>query len=116
MVKFIIMGKGYIYLLLTIDVDGSLICKIGVTKRLVDLRISEHQTGNPNKITVHSSYKSVNYFKVEKWMLRKYKFQSTEVNNEWRKLTDEQVFSFIDDCKDADDTIKFLLENNELYK
>lgn len=111
-----VMNKGYVYLLLTIDLDGGLICKIGVTKRLVSLRISEHQTGNPNKIKLECLYKTPNYNKVEKWMHRKYRSQVTEANNEWRKLTEDQVSSFVDDCKEADETIKFLLENNSFFE
>jgi hypothetical protein len=53
--------------------------------------------------------------KVEQWLHRKYQTR-TEAKNEWRTLTDEQVFSFLNDCKEADDNIQFLLDNNSLYK
>jgi hypothetical protein len=106
---------GYIYLLLQIDNNNEETYKIGVTKRNVNIRVSELQTGNPNKISLHKMYESKNYLKVEQWLHRQYQTK-TEAKNEWRILTDEQVFSFIDDCKRADDNIQFLLDNNSLYK
>ena len=106
---------GYVYLLLQIDFDGNESYKIGVTKRDVNIRVSELQTGNPNKINLHRKYESPNYLKVEKWLHRKYQTK-TEAKNEWRTLTNEQVFSFHDDCQTADDNIQFLLDNNSFYK
>lgn len=109
------MIMGYVYLLLQLDFEGNESYKIGVTKRDVNIRISELQTGNPNKISLHRKYESKNYLKVEKWLHRKYQTK-TEAKNEWRTLTDEQVFSFLNDCQVADDNIQFLLENNSLYE
>ena len=57
----------------------------------------------------------VKSLKVERWLHRKY-FVKTEAKNEWRSLSNEEVFSFIDDCKEADNNISFLLENNPFYK
>lgn len=109
------MIMGYVYLLLQTDIDGNESYKIGVTKRDIKIRLSELQTGNPNKIVLLKQYESKNYLKVEQWLHRKYQTK-TEAKNEWRILTNEQIFSFIDDCKTADDNIQFLLENNSLFK
>ena len=106
---------GYVYLLLQTDIDGNESHKIGITKNDPNLRVKQLATGNPNKISLLKQYESKNYLKVEGWMHRKHSGSKTEAKNEWRTLTDEQVFSFIDDCKEADETIKFLLENNSLY-
>ena len=109
------MIMGYVYLLLQIDFEGNESYKIGVTKRDVNIRVSELQTGNPNKISVHRKYDSKNYLKVERWLHRKYQTR-TEAKNEWRTLTDEQVFSFLNDCQTADDNIQFLLDNNSFFE
>jgi hypothetical protein len=45
----------------------------------------------------------------------KYSAYKTEAKNEWFQLEDKHVFSFLDDCKKADDVIQFLLENNEFF-
>jgi hypothetical protein len=106
---------GYVYLLLSISTDGEETHKIGVTKRDPNIRIKELSTGNPFTIRLLRSYESNNYLKVEHWMHRKHFASKTESKNEWRSLTAEAVFSFLDDCKEADDNIKFLQENNSLY-
>lgn len=106
---------GYVYLLLMVDNSGNESHKIGITKRDVNIRISELQTGNPNKISLLRKYQSKNYLKVERWLHRKHSGSKTEAKNEWRVLADEFVFSFISDCKEADETINFLLDNNSLY-
>jgi hypothetical protein len=110
------MIMGYVYLLLQIDSDGLESHKIGITKNDPNKRVKQLQTGNPNKISLLRSYESKNYLKVERWLHRKHSGSKTEAKNEWRTLTDEQVFSFHDDCKEADDNIQFLLDNNSLFK
>ena len=105
----------YVYLLLSVTPDNMETHKIGISKNPVK-RIRNLQTGNPNKIILLNQYLTNNYLKVEQWMHRKYSNQTTDVNNEWRTLSNEQVFSFISDCEEADDNIKFLLENNSLYR
>ena len=107
---------GYVYLLLQTDIDGHESHKIGISKNDPKLRVKQLQTGNPNKISLLNHYMSLNYLKVEQWLHRKYSTSKSEAKNEWRILTNEQVFSFIDDCKEADENIKFLLENNSFYK
>lgn len=107
---------GYVYLLLQVDTDGLEKHKIGITKNDPKFRVKQLQTGNPNKVSLLKSYASINYLKVERWMHRKYGFLKTEAKNEWRVLSDEQVFSFLDDCKEADDNINFLLENNSVFE
>lgn len=107
--------KGCVYLLSIADNSGNEYFKIGITKRDIKKRISELQTGNPNEVSLLHAYESKNYKKVEKWMHRKHGQSKTLAKNEWFTLTDEQVFSFIEDCKEADKTISFLLETNPFF-
>ena len=106
---------GYVYLLLEIDRSDNESYKIGISKRDPAKRVKELQTGNPNTISVARMYQSDNYLKVEKWLHKKYSYLKTEANNEWRMLEPEHVFSFIEDCKEADDIITFLQKNNHFY-
>jgi hypothetical protein len=109
------MIMGYVYLLLQIDFDGNESYKIGITKNDPNKRVKQLQTGNPNKISLHRKYETKNHLKVEQWLHRKYQIK-TEAKNEWRTLTNEQVFSFLDDCKTADENIQFLLDNNSFFE
>jgi hypothetical protein len=107
---------GIVYLLLSVDVMGNEVYKVGVTKNTTTKRISQLSTGNSDKIQLIKEYKSENYKKVEKMMHVKYAPYKTEANNEWFSLKAEHVISFLDECKKADETISFLLKNNPFYK
>jgi len=107
---------GYVYLLSTVTPDGMTErFKIGVTKRKIETRIRELQTGNSEPITLLKSYQSENYVKVENLLHKKYLGSKANANNEWFKLEDKYVMSFEKDCEEADDTIKLLLENNPFF-
>jgi len=104
---------GYVYLLMTNSGDGE-VFKIGITKNEPIKRVKQLSTGNDNKITLINSYQSDNYLKVEHSLHRKYQ-TLTEAKNEWRKLSLEELSSFIKDCEEADEIINFLLKNNPFY-
>ena len=106
---------GYVYLILEGNVHGEELHKIGITKNDPQLRVKQLQTGNPNQVSLLKHYESENYKKVERWMHRKYGQSKTLAKNEWFQLTDEQVFSFIEDCKEADKNISFLKEHNPFF-
>lgn len=106
---------GYVYLILEVNIRGEELHKIGITKNDPNLRVKQLQTGNPNQVSLLQAYESVNYKKVEQWMHRKHAQSKTLAENEWFNLTNEQVFSFKDDCKKADETISFLKDNNPFF-
>lgn len=106
---------GFIYLLIQVDPNGQELYKIGISKNDPKLRLRQLQTGNPNKISLLNYYQSINYLKIERLLHKKYNVK-TNAKNEWRTLTNDDVFSFINDCKKLDETIKFLIKENHFYK
>jgi len=106
---------GYVYLFLEVDNEGNETYKIGITKNDPNKRIKQLQTGNPRKISLIKFYQSENYLKVESWLHKKYSIK-TEAENEWRSLSDEEIFSFHEDCKKADEIITMMLKENHFYK
>lgn len=106
---------GYVYLFLEVDNEGVETYKIGITKNDPNKRIKQLQTGNPRKISLIKFYQSENYLKVERWLHKKY-FNKTEAENEWRSLSDEEIFSFHEDCKKSDEIITMMLKENHFYK
>jgi negative regulator of genetic competence, sporulation and motility len=106
---------GFVYLLVQVSPEGPETYKVGVSKNSIEKRISQLQTGNPNKIMLLNFYESENYKKVERIMHRRYHKEKTLAKNEWFTLTNTQVFSFLIDCIEADKTVKFLKENNAFY-
>ena len=107
---------GYVYLLLEVDKDGNERHKIGITRKSVNKRIKQLSTGNSNKIQCLHSFQTEHFFKVERWLHKKYNLQKTETKNEWFTLTNEQVANFIDDCIEIEKKVVYLLENNPFYK
>lgn len=87
--------------------------KIGITKGDVSKRIRELSTGNSNEIILINQYQSENYRKIEGMLHRKFFMNRTK--GEWFELTNEQVFSFTEEAKKADELISFLKENNYFY-
>lgn len=107
---------GCVYLLMEVDVAGNERYKIGFSTKHPDTRVKALQTGNPNVITLVAFYETYNYQKLERWLHGKFGAHKTEADNEWFALTNEQVGSFIDTCKEIDKTIKLLIEQNPFYK
>lgn len=107
---------GYVYLILEVDKNGNERHKIGFSKNHPERRVKQLKTGNSNNINLLNFYETSNYQKLEKWLHGSFANQKTEANNEWFTLTNEQVSGFINSCKKADETIKFMMENNPFYK
>ena len=107
---------GYVYLILEVNQHGEEYHKIGVSKNPPQKRLKQLSTGNPNEIRILNAYESINYKRVEKWLHSRYCTQKTLSNNEWFVLSNEQVLSFIDTCKKADETISLLLKENPFFK
>ena len=108
--------NGYVYLICEVDSYGGEKYKIGETKNDPEKRLKTLKTGNPNEIFVLLKYYSENYKKIERWLHKKYFAQKTISKNEFFYLSNEQVISFLEDCKEIDKTITFLKETNHFYK
>jgi hypothetical protein len=107
---------GYVYLILEVNQHGEEYHKVGISKNHPEKRLKQLSTGNPNEIRVLNVYESVNYKKVERWLHSRYCNKKTLADNEWFSLTDEDVFSFMDICKKADETISLLIKENPFFK
>ncbi len=106
---------GTVYLLSEWNVTDSVMrYKIGITKNSVEKRVKQLSTGNSSEIIILRKYESVEYKKIEKMLHNQ--FSTKRSKGEWFILDDDDVFSFIDKCTEAEDLIKFLRENNSFYK
>jgi hypothetical protein len=106
---------GYVYLLLEVDANGDESHKIGITKNDPTKRSKALQTGNPSKIGVLKAYESNNYRMVEKWLHGRFNMKRTLARNEWFKLSDEDVLTFLDECKKGDDITTFMKKENPFF-
>lgn len=102
--------KGYIYLLCDNKNDSF---KIGKTKKSIEKRIKELQTGNSNELFI-VNYHETNYPSLVENMLHKH-FSEKQILNEWYQLSDEDVAKFLNICDKIEDNIK-ILSNNPFFK
>jgi len=107
---------GYVYLLLKVATDGTESYKIGISKNDPAKRVKQLQTGNDCVISLLKSYKSENYNKIEKMLHNKFKVYATEAGNEWFNLPPADVIGFLESCKQTDELVSYLKENNHFYK
>lgn len=102
---------GEVYLINEINTNNY---KIGATKKEVNKRKYNLQTGNSNELCVITSFKTEEPFKVEKMIHRH--FRKYNIHNEWFELTNENINSFLDTCEYYNNIVMLLKETNPFYK
>ena len=98
---------GYIYLIG--EMDNIDIYKIGVTKKDINKRIKELQTGSSNELYVRSYFKTSFPYKLEKMLHRHY--SNYNKINEWFTLNESEASDFINTCKKHEELIESLNDN-----
>jgi hypothetical protein len=78
-------------------------------------RLNKAISTNYGKIFELDLSKVPENWEIEKWLHRKYFSKKTLEKHEWFTLSDEQVFSFTDDCKKAEEQISFLKQHNPFF-
>ena len=87
--------------------------KIGITKRKVEKRIKELQTGNPAEFNIENVYVADNYaVNIEK-NLHRY-FREKKINGEWFYLDQDDIDQFTELCEMYYETFD-LVQNNNTY-
>lgn len=99
--------NGYVYLLKCCDTY-----KIGVGKN-VEKRIKQLQTGNADIIYEVNKFPSNYPYKIEKVLHKRYNINNVE--GEWFYLTNEQIESFMEDCKILEENFKMLEKSENPY-
>jgi hypothetical protein len=87
----------YTVYLLSSEINGSKIYKIGFTKRNVENRIKEFQTGNASEIKIVETFKSKWGTKIESFLHRK--FSNKKISGEWFGLNESDINNFIKSCQ-----------------
>lgn len=104
------MIMGTVYLLNAWGTDNY---KIGVTKRDIDKRIKQLQTGCPDEIVLVKKFDCEYYRKVEGWLHRQH--GSKRIEGEWFILEDDDIKNFETDCDRIHTTVKLLMEGNPFF-
>lgn len=87
--------------------------KIGCTKRKINERIKELQTGNGSNLILIHEFKTKYGFKLEN--LLHFHFKQKKVNLEWFELTKEDVDNFLTICNKYENNF-ISLNDNHFFK
>lgn len=99
----------YIYLIQSLE---NSYYKIGVSKH-PQIRLKQHQTGNPSATKLIEVYASDFAYRVEKVLHRRYSYLKKE--GEWFDLSIAIEVSFIDECKKIEENLVFIEKNGNVF-
>jgi hypothetical protein len=88
--------------------------KIGITsEKRLSTRIKHLQTGSSCELRLIYSYNTKYASLIEKALHRQY--QSKKLIGEWFELSNEEVFTFVENCTNIENNIKLLIKENNDY-
>ncbi len=99
--------------LISSEINGKKLYKIGITRRKISVRIKEMKTGNASEMCIVGSYQSDWGRKIENTLHRV--FSDKRVSGEWFDLCQEDLESFVDRCRAIHNNLEFLNRNNEYF-
>jgi hypothetical protein len=103
----------YIVYLISAEINGKVLYKIGWTKRTPEQRIKEFKTGNVSEFLVIESYKSEWGSKIEVLLHKKY--NKYKISGEWFDLPENEVKNFYLNCDIIHDNLDLIANNNTYY-
>ncbi|MFA5068080.1 MAG: GIY-YIG nuclease family protein [Candidatus Izemoplasmatales bacterium] len=101
-----------------INIENTDFYKIGITKKKVEKRIKQLQTGSPFKINFIESFESELYKTIETVMHRRFQNKKyiehdfTYLDGEWFLFSKEDICEFRKECEKIEDSIKCIQENS----
>ena len=96
--------------LISCDLSGEKMYKIGYTKRDVEQRVLEMKTGNPGDFEIISTFNSKWGSKVEASLKRKY--SDYNIGGEWFCLPEDEILKFVENCSILHNNFEVLSKNN----
>ena len=100
--------------LISAEINGEKLYKIGFTRREVEVRIKEFKTGNASVFSIVDSFYSKWGSKIETH-LHKY-FLKKKIGGEWFNLVSGDLIKFREICEKLHNNFDFLEKNNEYFK
>lgn len=96
--------------LISSEINGNTLYKIGYTRRKIEKRIKEFKTGNASDFRVIDTYESIWSTKIEA-SLHHY-FASKKVSGEWFDLTNDDIINFKKLCETTNNSLELLSKTN----
>lgn len=92
------------------EIGDEKLYKIGFTRRKIEDRIKEFETGNGSNIFIIDSYKSKWGTKIEAYLKRYHKIYN--IRGEWFNFPDEEISNFVNMCELLHNNFELLYTNN----
>lgn len=100
--------------LISSEINGKKLYKIGITRREISARIKEFKTGNASELILVDSFYSEWGTKIESVLHGLLK--EKRVSGEWFDLDQRDLESFRGRCEAMHRNFEFLRQNNEYFK
>ena len=95
------------------EINGEKLHKIGFTRRTVEKRLDEFRTGNASDLKIVDVFVSKWGTKIEAY-LHKY-FLHKKVGGEWFNLNEDDLVNFGILCQQLDENFNIIEKNNTYY-
>lgn len=99
--------------LISSELDGKNLYKIGFTRREIQVRINEFKTGNASPFILVDSFQSKWGTKIEAHLHKFYR--SKKISGEWFDLTEDDVLQFRERCQKFHDNLELVSTTNSYY-
>jgi hypothetical protein len=99
--------------LISSEINGHKLHKIGYTRRTIEKRIREFKTGNASDIYIVDSFQSEWGTKIEAQLHKIYK--SKKVGGEWFELNEEDVSLFKEHCQRIHRNLEIISTQNTYF-
>lgn len=99
--------------LISSEINGQKLYKIGITRRDVEKRLKELKTGNAAEMSLVECFSSKWGSKIEAHLHRLH--SAKRVSGEWFELTQEDVDGFIDKCGQVHEGLNVIEAENTYF-
>jgi hypothetical protein len=99
--------------LISSEINGQKLYKIGFTRREPEKRIKEFKTGNASDFQIVEVFKSKWGTKIETQIHKKLRMKKIE--GEWFQLDEYDIQNFISECQKIHNNLEFISKNNTYY-
>lgn len=100
--------------LISSEVNGQKLHKIGYTRRKVETRIKEFKTGNASEFEIVDTFHSKWGTKIESQLHTI--FKQKKFSGEWFDLCDDDILSFREHCKTIHNNLELISTHNTYYQ
>lgn len=100
--------------LISSEINGHKLHKIGYTRRTVETRVKEFKTGNASEFEIVDRFHSKWGTKIESQLHKIY--SQKKLSGEWFRLDEEDVESFKEHCQRIHQNLELISEHNTYYQ